>query len=230
MTRATTLRMTDEVYARLDQASARTGMPVNSIVIAACLEWLQRHTPEHDAPPELRPSPSHGPPRWATIQRAVVQAVSGRTPPHYYPFERFSLKAQQLLAAAQAEAKKAGYSYIGTEHLLLAAFADPESQSAKALAHMRVHERTVRITLEHVLRSKPAPRNPGIIPTSRVKKVIELAFKLCGTAGDPHVSTGHLLLALATEGKGIAARILKDMGATPDHIQSAMEELTEPEA
>jgi ClpA/ClpB-like protein len=229
MPRATTLRLTDELYARLDQASARTGMPVNSIVIAACLEWLQRHIPDTRAPALTSVAPA-GPPRWATIRRAVIQAVASRSPSPSYPFERFTSTAQSLLRSAQEEAKKAGFSYIGTEHLLLAAFADHESRSAKALAYMGIQERTVRIALEHALHARPTPRNPGIIPTSRVKKVIELAFNLCGAAGDPRVSTGHILLALATEGKGIAAHILKDVGATPEHIKSAMEALTEPEA
>ncbi len=229
MPRATTLRLTDEMYARLDQASARTGMPVNSIVIAACLEWLQRHTPDTFVPAEAFVAPL-GPPRWATIRRAVVQAVASRSPSPAYPFERFTSKAQNLLRSAQEEAKKAGFSYIGTEHLLLAAFADAESHSAKVLASMGIEVRTVRITLERALRNKPAPRNPGLIPTSRVKEVIELAFKLCGAAGDPYVSTGHLLLALDTEGRGIAAHILKDMGATAERITSAMEALAEPEA
>ena len=229
MSKATTLRLTDEVHARLDQASARTGMPVNSIVIAACLEWLQRHTPDTFAP-ELASVAPLMPPRWATIRRAVVQAVASRSPSPFYPFERFTTKSQSLLRAAQEEAIKVGFTYIGTEHLLLAAFADPESHSAMALASMGIHEPAVRTALQHAVFNKPAPRNPGIIPTSRVKKVIELAFKLCGTAGDPHVSTGHMLLALATEREGIAAHILKDLGATPDRIKSAMEALTEPEA
>src|SRR6266851_1373414 len=174
MPKATTLRLTDEVYARLDQASARTGMPVNSIVIAACLEWLQRHTPDTFVP-ELASVAPLGPPRWATIRRAVVQAVASRSPSPVYPFERFTARSQNLLRSAQEEAKKAGFSYIGTEHLLLAAFADSESHSAKALAYIGIQEPIVRKKLEHVLFNKPAPRNPGIIPTARVKEVIELA-------------------------------------------------------
>ena len=46
MAKATTVRFTDELYQRLDVASARTGLPVNSIVIAACLECLQGWTGE----------------------------------------------------------------------------------------------------------------------------------------------------------------------------------------
>ncbi|TMD97375.1 MAG: hypothetical protein E6I72_06885 [Chloroflexi bacterium] len=230
MSRATTIRLTDEVFARLDLASSRTGMPVNSIVIAACLEWMQRHTPEPFNPHEVFSPPVTGPPRWATIRRAVVEAAAGRTSGPMYPFERFTVTAQGMLTAAQTEALKIGFTYIGTEHLLLAAFADATSHSAMTLASLGVHEQTVRATLDKVMHGKKPPANPRIVPTSRVKRVIELAFKLCGAAGDPLVSTGHILLALASEGQGIAAHVLKDAGVTADRIAAAMEEFSGPEA
>src|SRR5262252_8631121 len=110
MAKATTVRFTDEMYQRLDQASARTGMPVNSIVVAACLEWMERHTPDPGGFAPLAVTlPS--PPRWSTIRRAIRQAGrASRT----YPFERFSEHAKSLLTHAQDEAQKRGFSYIGT--------------------------------------------------------------------------------------------------------------------
>ena len=45
-----------------------------------------------------------------------------------------------------------------------------------------------------------------IIPTSRLKQVIELAFEEARRMGDPAVDTGHMLLGLVIEGEGIAAR------------------------
>ena len=231
MAKATTVRFSDEVYARLDQASARTGLPVNSIVIAACLEWMQRHAAEPAVPPQAGFAvPMPAAPRWATIRRAVIEAAAGRSLSPIYPFERFTSKAQSMLTTAQAEAQKSGFNYIGTEHLLLAAFADPTTQSALILDTLGVHERTVRVVLEEKLRhAKGKPRNPQLVPTSRVKKVIELAFRRCGEAGDPLVSTGHLLFALAHEGQGIAAHVLKDAGATAEAIATALEGLPEPE-
>src|SRR5260370_2474968 len=107
--KATTVRFTDEMFARLDQASARTGMPVNSIVIAACLEWMERHTPSPMEPrsgvelPTTEGMRMTVPPRWATIRRAVEQAVR-KHPSTMYPFEPFTSGAQKLLTVAQTEA------------------------------------------------------------------------------------------------------------------------------
>ncbi len=235
MARATTVRFTDEMFARLDQASARTGMPVNSIVIAACLEWMQRHTPapgeqrgDVEAPPRYqRPAVA---PRWATLRRAVKLAIARREAPGMYPFERFTDSAKELLTIAQREAEQAGHSYIGTEHLLLAAFGNAEFLAAKILANMGIEQAAARTAIEVAIGAKKPGFRRQIIPTSRVKRVIEMAFNLCGSLGDPRVGTNHLLLALAAEGEGLAAHVLKDLGAPKERIESEMAQLTEPEA
>ncbi|HEY0831310.1 MAG TPA: Clp protease N-terminal domain-containing protein [Candidatus Dormibacteraeota bacterium] len=236
MVKATTVRFTEEMFGRLDQASARTGMPVNSIVIAACLEWMQRHTPVTPLPglamelPSTEGMPFSVPPRWATIRRAVEQAMLKRAPMTAYPFQRFTSSAQKLFTLAQAEAEKGGYPYIGTEHMMLAAFGDADFQSAQILAAIGVEEAAARETLERVLDKKQLKVRPKIIPTSRVKILIELAFKLCGELGDSRVSTGHLLLATATEAEGIGAHILKGLGATKEVIGAELAVLSEQEA
>lgn len=236
MARATTVRFTDEMFARLDQASARTGMPVNSIVIAACLEWMQRHTPLPVQPamgvelPSTEGLPIGVTPRWATIRRAVELAVGRRAQAGLYPFERFTTSAQKLLTLAQTEALKASFPYIGTEHMLLAAFGDPGFQSAKILTALGVEEAAVRSALDKVAGRKRKTAPTKVIPTSRVKIVVQAAFRLCSLAGDPKVSTSHLLLALATEGQGVAAQALNDLGATVERIENEMAQLSEPES
>src|SRR5690348_3180966 len=229
MAKATTVRFTDEVYQLLDQASARTGLPVNSIVIAACLEWMQRHAPEQAFQP-VGPMSLALPaaPRWSTIRRAIRQA--GRATSVLYPFERFTEHAKALLTISQGEAEKAGFNYIGTEHLLLATFGKADFHSAQILAALGVTETDVRSAIAKVITRKEGRVFGGVIPTSRVKKVIELAFRMCGERGQSHVGTDHLLLALAVESEGIAAHVLADLGATRKRIETEAAKLTEPES
>jgi hypothetical protein len=233
--RATTVRFTDELFAKLDQASARTGMPVNSILIAACLEWMERHTPAPETPggrnftlEERAAQPLIGP-RWATISRAMKQALTRRAPLARYPFDRFSDHAKQLLTSSQSESEKAGHSYIGTEHLLLASFASADSYSARILLALGVDENVVRDAIASVLQGKTAMARGGMIPTRRVKRVIEVAFGLCASMGDARVGTHHMLLALRTEGEGIAAQVLADLGVTRDAIAAQISQLAAPE-
>jgi len=205
-------------------------MPVNSIVVAACLEWMQRHlTSGPPAATEPALSVQMFRPRWSTLRRAVQlagPAATGRA----YPFEAFTGGAQRMLTAAQEEAKAAGLSYIGTEHLLLAAFSDATSDSARILAALAVTEPSVRSTLDKMLTAKSVRRVSVMVPTSRVKKVIELAFNICGSMGAHRVTTGHILAALAREGDGIAARALAELGIKPHAIDSTLGSLSESEA
>jgi len=232
--KATTVRFTDELYQRLDQASARTGLPVNSIVIAACLEWMQRHTPDPGREVAGSPGPMGmrlpAPPRWATVRRAVEQAVGRPIRTSAYPFDRFSDHAKEMLKCAQVEAEKSRASFIGTEHLLLAAFCDPQSDSARILQSIGVEESAARPAIEAAVKRGIPKRAAGILPTSRVKRVIEMAFNICGTMGAPLVGTNHLLLALAAEGEGVAAHVLGELGATRERLELANAQLTEPEA
>ena len=230
MAKATTVRFSDEVYQRLDQASARTGMPVNSIVVAACLEWMQRHTPEHGWQPvgPMRPMSMALPaaPRWATIRRAIRQSGRGtRT----YPFERFSELAKKLLTRAQGEAESQSRSYIGTEDLLLACFAEPESQSRLILEALGIAEAAARASVDTGLAGARPGWTAQFVPTARLKRIIEMAFNICSSMGHPRVGTGHILLALSAEGEGIAAHVLRDLGATPERIEQELSR-TDPEA
>jgi ATP-dependent Clp protease ATP-binding subunit ClpA len=59
----------------------------------------------------------------------------------------------------------------------------------------------------------------GQIPfTPRSKKVLELALREALSLGHNYIGTEHLLLALAREGDGVAARILLDFDASPRTI------------
>ncbi len=80
------------------------------------------------------------------------------------------------------------------------------------------------------LTAKKSHRSSVMRPTSRVKKVMELAFNICGAMGATRVTTGHILAALAREGEGVAAQALADVGVTPNAIESTMAALSESEA
>ncbi|MGC2296495.1 MAG: Clp protease N-terminal domain-containing protein [Candidatus Dormiibacterota bacterium] len=142
-----------------------------------------------------------------------------------YPFERFTEKAKKALTLAQEEAQKSHHSYIGTEHLLLGLMREEEGLAAKALANLGVEIDKVRDTIDSVLGRNQQIIVEQIIPTSRVKKVIEFAFEEAKRMNSGHVGTEHLLLGLLIEGEGIAAHVLNDLGATLDQVRHEIDSL-----
>jgi ATP-dependent Clp protease ATP-binding subunit ClpC len=133
-----------------------------------------------------------------------------------YPFERFSEDARKVLTCAQKEAEESGHNYIGTEHLLLGEL-EVDSEARRLLGRLGVEETTVRATLRNVL-----GRGPGgirqIVPTPRVRKVIELSFAAAQREGASNVTAQHLLVGLMEEGEGVGARALQDLGVTLEAV------------
>ncbi len=142
-----------------------------------------------------------------------------------YPFERFTEKAKKVLTLAQDEAEKSHHSYIGTEHLLLGLLREGDGLAAKVLNNLGVEIEKVRTTIESVLGRNERIIVQQIIPTSRVKKVIEIAFEEAKRMNNTYVGTEHLLLGLLIEGEGIAAHVLEDLGANLEKVRSELEAL-----
>ncbi len=142
-----------------------------------------------------------------------------------YPFERFTERAKKVLTLAQEEAERSHHSYIGTEHLLLALLREDEGLASKVLHNLGVEIGKVRQTIESLLGRNERIIVQQIIPTSRVKKVIEISFEEARRMGHNYVGTEHLLLGLLREGEGIAAHVLEDLGATMDRVQAEIERL-----
>ncbi|HUY56508.1 MAG TPA: ATP-dependent Clp protease ATP-binding subunit [Candidatus Micrarchaeaceae archaeon] len=142
-----------------------------------------------------------------------------------YPFERFTEKAKKVLTLAQDEAERSHHSYIGTEHLLLGLLREGEGLAAKVLSNLGVEIDKVRDTIDSVLGRNERIIVQQIIPTSRVKKVIEIAFEEAKRMNNTYVGTEHLLLGLLIEGEGIAAHVLEDLGANLEKVRHELDSL-----
>ncbi len=134
-----------------------------------------------------------------------------------YPFERFTESAKNVLTLAQVEAERAHHSYIGTEHLLLGLMAS-DTEARRLLERLGVTVDRARAVIERVLGRNERIIIQQIIPTSRVKKVIELAFGVAQREGSAEVTPEHLLIGLVEEGEGIAAHVLADLGVTREAL------------
>ena len=139
-----------------------------------------------------------------------------------YPFERFTEDAKRALTLAQNEAESSGQSFIGTEHLLIA-LTRADGRARTVLEGFGFDTRAARESVTAVSGAMEPRRAPErIIPTSRVKTVIELAFAEARAASSDVVGTEHLLLGLLVEGEGIAAHVLRDAGVTAEDVRERL--------
>jgi ATP-dependent Clp protease ATP-binding subunit ClpA len=140
-----------------------------------------------------------------------------------YPFERFTETSKRVLTLAQEEAVSSRHSYIGTEHILLGLLRVPESVAGVVLDRLNVDLVAVRGMIATVLGANERIVIQQIIPTSRVKKIIELSFVEARRMSDNFVGTEHLLLGILIEGEGIAAHVLQDLGANLENVTAEID-------
>jgi hypothetical protein len=81
-------------------------------------------------------------------------------------FERFTQRARAALAAAAGAARASGHRELGTGHLLLGLYAEPEGVAAKALLAMHVGQDQVQSALERAWADAVTARDEPARPAS----------------------------------------------------------------
>lgn len=142
-----------------------------------------------------------------------------------YPFDRFTDAAKKTLTLAQEEAERSRHAYIGSEHLLIALLNQQGTVASMVLARLGVRLGRVRPRIEEVLGRNERIFIEQILPTSRVKRVIELAFEESRRDAEAFVGTHHLLLGLLIDGEGTAAHVLEERGANLGKVRSVIAEV-----
>jgi ATP-dependent Clp protease ATP-binding subunit ClpA len=140
-------------------------------------------------------------------------------------FERFTERARQVVVHAQDEARALKHNYIGTEHLLLGLLRDEESLAFEALRSLGVSLDGARGRVAEIV-GRGDEQTIGQIPfTPRGKKVLELSMREALRLGHNYIVPEHILLGLARENEGVAARILLDFGVSAERVREEVVEL-----
>jgi ATP-dependent Clp protease ATP-binding subunit ClpC len=202
--RATTIRFAEAIYRRLEQAGEATGLPINSIVVVACLEWLDAHPQEQAS---ATPAPGH------------------KT---FYPFDRFTERARLVLTLAQQSAERGNTNLIGPEHMLLGLLREGQGLAATALNNLGLDLGMASAAIQSApgaVAGKQVTILGHAIPRSSVKKIIERAFQEAERMHMNFVGTEHLLLGLIQEADGVAAGVLAEHQITLDRTRQEIERL-----
>jgi ATP-dependent Clp protease ATP-binding subunit ClpC len=134
-------------------------------------------------------------------------------------FERFTERARQVVVLAQDEARGLRHNYIGTEHILLGLLREEEGLAARVLESLEVSVEEVRVQVRRVIGEGEEVATGQIPFTPRAKKVLELSLKEALAMSHNYIGTEHILLGLARENEGVAARILLELGASAEKVR-----------
>jgi ATP-dependent Clp protease ATP-binding subunit ClpC len=137
-------------------------------------------------------------------------------------FERFTPSARQVVVLAQEEARTLKHNYIGTEHVLLGLLREPNGPAARVLEPLDLTVEDVRTRVVAFVGSGTEVTAGQIPFTPRAKKILEVSLREALTLDHDHLGTEHILLALARETDGVAARVLLDSGIDLDGLRASV--------
>ncbi len=143
--------------------------------------------------------------------------------------DRFTDRARKVMSLAKEEAKALKTSKVGTEHLLLALAKEQEGIAAEALRDLEITYDDILKQLGDIRAAAPAeaePEDAKLAFTPLVVSVMEKSFRLARENNQTYVSTEHLLLAIVSEGDGVAMDILRRLGVSAASVRTAVEKLT----
>ncbi|HEX5494218.1 MAG TPA: Clp protease N-terminal domain-containing protein [Mycobacteriales bacterium] len=172
---------------------------------------------------------------WSDIGRSMgvtKQAAQKRFVPKGEPadldpdqgFSRFTLRARNVVIAAQDEARAAGNDQIRPEHLALGLLSEPDGIAAKTIIAQGVAPDTVRRVATATL-PPAADQVPELIPFGpQAKKALELTFREALRMGHNFIGTEHILLALLEleDGTGVLAGLGVDKASSEAEITAAL--------
>ena len=164
----------------------------------------------------------HGRDKQAAQKRFVPGA---QDEPRAALFQRFTPRARKAIVNARKEAAQLRSAQLGTEHLLLGLMGERKGIAARVLKAQGVTENRLQVAVAAV--AAPAgDEPPDEIPFApRSKKAIELAVREALQLGHDYVGTEHLLLALFTEGEGLATDVLRELGVTEEAVRQSIKDV-----
>ncbi len=139
--------------------------------------------------------------------------------------ERFTERARRAVDAAAVAARDLGHNFVGSEHLLLGLFAQPEGLAARALTEAGVDRGAGEAkVLEMVPRGgEPLLDNP--LYTPRASMALQGALGEALRLGHNYIGTEHILLGLLRDHDAVAARTLRELDVDADSIRTRLVEM-----
>ncbi|MDF1593059.1 MAG: ATP-dependent chaperone ClpB [Desulfobacterales bacterium] len=140
--------------------------------------------------------------------------------------DKLTIKSQELIQNAQSLAARHGNQQIEPEHLIGAMLAEQEGIVRSMLRKIGVSPDAVAQDMALAIDRLPKVSGAGDVYISpRTQKLLDAAFAEASKMKDQYVSIEHILLAIADEKTGEAARILSRRGITRESILKVLMEI-----
>jgi ATP-dependent Clp protease ATP-binding subunit ClpB len=152
--------------------------------------------------------------------------------------DKFTIKAQEALAAAHAAAEQRANQEVTPEHVLRALLTQEEGVALAVLRKVGADPDALLRKVDAALAAEPQVRGATaeVYVGRRMKDLLDEAARQSSEFKDEYVSSEHLLLALLSKDLGAASRVLREAGVNRDTVLKALadvrgsQRVTDPDA
>ena len=138
-------------------------------------------------------------------------------------FDKFTVKAQETLSAAQKLVAESRHQYMDVEHLFYVMLKDDSSIPYLLLENLKIDIFNLRNIIKLNLDSRPKVQgNINIYISPILDRVMHRSFKEAEHLKDEFISTEHFLLAIVEENKTSFADYLMQQNLTKEKIYQAL--------
>ena len=138
--------------------------------------------------------------------------------------DKFTVKAQEALQAAQALARRRDNQSVEPEHLAAALMEQQDGIVVPLLQKVGAEPSLVRSRIDEALAKQSKVEGGESYLAQRTLKLLDKAEDEAKSLKDEYVSTEHILLAL-TQDKGAAGEAFASSGVTRDRVLAVLKDL-----
>ncbi|HUS59259.1 MAG TPA: ATP-dependent chaperone ClpB [Planctomycetota bacterium] len=139
--------------------------------------------------------------------------------------DKFTIKAQEAVQAAQSLAETRGNPEVTNLHLLAVLLVQEQGVVPPLLQKIGIDQKVVSSRINAELDKQPQARGGETYASRGLRSVLDRAWQEATKLKDEYVSTEHLLIAVLAEKGDAAARVLGEAGLTHDALMAALKDI-----
>jgi len=142
-------------------------------------------------------------------------------------FNKFTIKAQEAMQAANEIAASFANQQIDSPHILAAIIQDSDSLASSIIKKITGSTDNIRVKTSALIDKLPkvsGTTTANVYLSGGLQTVFDNAFKEAGHLKDEFLSIEHILLALSEE-QGETGKLLRSQGVTKDNILNALKDI-----
>lgn len=140
-------------------------------------------------------------------------------------FDKFTIKSQEVIQAAQQLAQSKSHQQIHAAHLARAIFEQPEGVVVPVLQKMGMDPAILLMEINRLIEKIPQVSGSGAgqaYISPELKQILDKAFSVASQMQDEFVSQEHLFLSIIQDGRSDVAKMLRARGVDEKGFLNAL--------